>query len=70
MLILWRAMAEQWSPAEQGLPRPSQTSVCVQVSTLKFVYLLQHNFQFRGRLLHMRCEYRQAVPEVVSETPE
>lgn len=38
-----------------------------RVSTLKLVYLLQHNFQFWGCFLHMRGEYGQAVPEVVSE---
>lgn len=47
--------------------RPRKHSFCERVSTLKLVYLLQHNFQFWGCFLHMRGEDGQAVPEVRHE---
>lgn len=44
-----------------------KNTFCERVSTLKLVYLLQHNFQFWGCFLHMRGEDGQAVPEVRCE---
>lgn len=62
------SMKWQWHSNGHLPTMKAESGKCLaQVSTLKFLYLLQHNFQLRGGFLHMRCEYWQAEPEVVSE---
>ena len=57
---------KDWKPG--GHRGPAAHALCDRVSTLKLVDLLQHDFQFWGGFLHVRGEYRQEEPEVISKT--